>query len=84
MAPHITRVHIKDALIVKEPGGPGHKACISGQGDMPFKALLTHLICPGDDEPQVTAYGPKKRLITMRRRSALKTKMIIRGSLIAR
>ncbi len=26
----------------------------------------------------------KKRLITMRRRSALKTKMIIRGSLIAR
>lgn len=24
---------------------------------MPFKALLTHLICLGDDEPQVTAYG---------------------------
>lgn len=45
MAPHITQVHIKDALIVKEPGGLGHKACISGQGDMPFKALLTHLIC---------------------------------------
>ena len=31
MAPHITQVHIKDALIVKEPGGLGHKACISGQ-----------------------------------------------------
>ncbi|HGU1012621.1 TPA: sugar phosphate isomerase/epimerase family protein, partial [Escherichia coli] len=57
MAPHITQVHIKDALIVKEQGGLGHKACISGQGDMPFKALLTHLICLGDDEPQVTAYG---------------------------
>ncbi|EJW6760070.1 hypothetical protein OCP50_004206, partial [Escherichia coli] len=57
MAPHITQVHIKDALIVKEEGGLGHKACISGQGDMPFKALLTHLICLGDDEPQVTAYG---------------------------
>ncbi|GCU54978.1 sugar phosphate isomerase [Escherichia coli] len=24
---------------------------------MPFKALLTHLICLGEDEPQVTAYG---------------------------
>ncbi|EEZ6459459.1 TPA: TIM barrel protein [Escherichia coli] len=57
MAPHITQVHIKDALIVKEQGGLGHKACISGKGDMPFKALLTHLICLGDDEPQVTAYG---------------------------
>ncbi len=33
--------HIKDALIVKEQGGLGHKACISGQGDMPFKALNT-------------------------------------------
>ena len=38
MAPHITQVHIKDALIVKEQGGLGHKACISGQGDMPFEA----------------------------------------------
>lgn len=48
---------------------------------MPFKELLTHLICLGDEEPQVTAYGPKKRLIIMLQRSALKTKMIIRGSL---
>ena len=55
MAPHITQVHIKDAFIVKEPGGLGHKACISGQGGMPFKALLTQLICLGDDEPHVTA-----------------------------
>lgn len=29
---------------------------------MPFKALLTHLICPGDDEPQVTAYGPEEEV----------------------
>ncbi|MGL5700815.1 MAG: sugar phosphate isomerase/epimerase family protein [Kluyvera sp.] len=57
MAPHITQVHIKDALIIKEDGGLGHKACISGQGDMPFKALLTELICLGDDKPQVMAYG---------------------------
>ncbi|CAH6662114.1 sugar phosphate isomerase/epimerase family protein [Pseudocitrobacter vendiensis] len=57
MSPHITQVHIKDALIVNEDGGLGHKACISGQGDMPFKDLLTDLICLGDEEPQVMAYG---------------------------
>lgn len=57
MAPHITQVHIKDALIVNEEGGLGHKACISGQGDMPFKELLTKLICLGDEKPQVMAYG---------------------------
>lgn len=57
MSPHITQVHIKDALIVQEEGGLGHKACISGQGDMPFQALLTDLICLGDEQPQVMAYG---------------------------
>lgn len=29
---------------------------------MPFKALLTHLICLGDDEPQVTAYGTEEEV----------------------
>lgn len=57
MSPHITQVHIKDALIINEKEGLGHKACTSGQGDMPFKELLTKLICLGDDKPQVTAYG---------------------------
>ncbi|QLO44747.1 TIM barrel protein [Citrobacter freundii] len=57
MSPHITQVHIKDALIVNENAGLGHKACTSGQGDMPFKDLLTKLICLGDEKPQVTAYG---------------------------
>ncbi|MBV8043540.1 TIM barrel protein [Pluralibacter sp.] len=57
MSPCITQVHIKDALIVQDNGGLGHKACVSGQGDMPFKALLTSLICLGDDKPQVVAYG---------------------------
>ncbi|ALR78810.1 sugar phosphate isomerase/epimerase family protein [[Enterobacter] lignolyticus] len=57
MSPRITQVHIKDALMVPEKGGLGHKACVSGQGDMPFKALLTSLICLGDDKPQVVAYG---------------------------
>lgn len=57
MSPLITQVHIKDALIVDEQGGQGHKACASGEGHMPFKELLTGLICLGDDEPQVMAYG---------------------------
>lgn len=57
MSPFITQVHIKDALIVTEPGGLGHQACSSGQGDMPFKDLLAKLICLGEDQPQVTAYG---------------------------
>lgn len=57
MAPYITQVHIKDALIVDEKGGTGHQACTSGQGDMPFKDLLVKLICLGDERPQVTSYG---------------------------
>lgn len=57
MLPCVTQVHIKDALIVPEDGGLGHKACISGEGDMPFTALLTELICLGEAQPQVMAYG---------------------------
>lgn len=62
IAPHITQVHIKNALIVKKQSSLGHKACISGQKNMPFKALLTHLICLGDNKPQVTAYSLKKKV----------------------
>ncbi|WP_413514981.1 sugar phosphate isomerase/epimerase family protein [Serratia proteamaculans] len=57
MAGEITQVHIKDALIVREKKGMGHRACISGQGDLPFRELLLGLICLGDERPQVTAYG---------------------------
>ncbi|CAI0708240.1 sugar phosphate isomerase/epimerase family protein [Serratia quinivorans] len=57
MAEDITQVHIKDALIVRENQGMGHRACISGQGDLPFRELLLGLICLGDERPQVTAYG---------------------------
>ncbi|HHK9742026.1 TPA: sugar phosphate isomerase/epimerase family protein [Raoultella ornithinolytica] len=57
MSPFITQVHIKDALIMPQDNGLGHQACVSGQGDMPFKALLTRLICLGDEHPQVVAYG---------------------------
>lgn len=57
MAPWVTQVHIKDALIIPEGKGTGHKACASGAGDMPFKQLLTRLICLGNERPQVVAYG---------------------------
>jgi sugar phosphate isomerase/epimerase len=57
MAGEITQVHIKDALIVRENNGLGHRACISGQGDLPFRELLLGLICLGEEQPQVTAYG---------------------------
>lgn len=57
MASNVTQVHIKDALIVRETNGLGHKACISGQGDLPFKELLFQLVCLGENKPQVIAYG---------------------------
>lgn len=57
MAPHVTQVHIKDARITREARGLGHQACISGQGEMPMRQLLTELICLGETQPQVTAYG---------------------------
>ncbi|TNV22228.1 TIM barrel protein [Buttiauxella sp. B2] len=57
MGKEITQVHIKDALINHEGTGRGHTACISGQGELPFKELLLQLICLGEDKPQVTAFG---------------------------
>ncbi|EEG08612.1 sugar phosphate isomerase/epimerase family protein [Pseudogulbenkiania ferrooxidans] len=57
MAVHVTEVHIKDARIVTEATGNGHLACRSGQGELPFRALLTRLLCLGDKLPQVRAYG---------------------------
>jgi len=57
MSPHVTDVHIKDARILREQTGQGHLACKSGQGDLPFKELLTRLVCLGDAAPQVNAYG---------------------------
>ncbi len=57
MAPLITQVHIKDALIIPEGNGFGHKACQSGQGDVPFKDLLKALLLLGQDQAQVTSFG---------------------------
>lgn len=57
MAAHVTEVHIKDARVVNEATGNGHLACRSGQGDLPFRELLTCLLCLGDEQAQVRAYG---------------------------
>lgn len=57
MAPHISEVHLKDALIERVGTGSGHRACKSGHGHLPFKALLARLICLGEDQVQVLAYG---------------------------
>lgn len=57
MAPHISDVHIKDARIVDENGGWGHRACRSGDGELPMARLLLELLLLGDDQPQVLAYG---------------------------
>lgn len=57
MAPHISDVHIKDAVKVSEQGGWGHRACRSGSGELPMAQLLLELLLLGDDQPQVLAYG---------------------------
>ncbi|MFC6671883.1 sugar phosphate isomerase/epimerase family protein [Marinobacterium aestuariivivens] len=57
MAPHISDVHIKDAAVVSEQGGWGHRACRSGDGELPMARLLLELLLLGDDQPQVVAYG---------------------------
>lgn len=57
MAPHISDVHIKDARLVVENGGWGHRACRSGEGELPMARLLLELLLLGDDQSQVLAYG---------------------------
>ena len=57
MQEYITQVHIKDAVILEEGDGFGHKACRSGEGNLPFKDMLRALICLGEDKPQVISYG---------------------------
>lgn len=57
MQDYITQVHIKDAVILEEGDGFGHKACRSGEGNLPFKDMLRALICLGEDKPQVISYG---------------------------
>lgn len=57
MQEYITQVHIKDAVILEEGQGFGHKACRSGEGNLPFKEMLQALISLGEESPQVISYG---------------------------
>ncbi|MEH6578033.1 MAG: TIM barrel protein [Amphritea sp.] len=57
MAPHISDVHIKDAIVVEEQSGWGHQACRSGEGELPQVRLLLELLLLGQEQPQVLAYG---------------------------
>lgn len=57
MKNNITQVHMKDAIKVPEGKGFGHRASLSGEGDVPVKELLKNLICLGDDKPQVESFG---------------------------
>lgn len=56
MAPYVTDVHIKDAMIVPDRGGFAHRACRSGEGDIDFRGLLTTLLLLGDP-CQIRAFG---------------------------
>ncbi|NVK41042.1 MAG: TIM barrel protein [Oceanospirillaceae bacterium] len=57
MGPYITDVHIKDAEVVAENDGWGHRACRSGEGELPMARLLLELLLLGEAESQVVAYG---------------------------
>lgn len=57
MAPHVTDVHIKDARILPDRGGMAHRACATGQGDIPLTALLVRLLLLGDAQPQIRAFA---------------------------
>lgn len=57
MKNNITQVHLKDAVKVSEGKGFGHRAMLSGEGDVPIKELLKQLICLGNDKPQIESFG---------------------------
>ncbi len=63
MSPFITQVHIKDALIMPQDNGLGHQACVSGQGICRQQGVAHQTNLPGDEQPQVVAYGLKKKWI---------------------
>ena len=56
-APHITEVHVKDALALPDRGGWAHRACLSDTGHLPMRAMLIRLLLLGQNHPQVTAFA---------------------------
>lgn len=57
MAPYISDVHIKDAVIINENGGWGQRGTRSGEGEIPQARLLQELLLLGESDAQVVAYG---------------------------
>lgn len=55
--PWVTEAHVKDALALPDRGGWAHRACLTGQGHLPMRALLVGLLLLGEDRPQVTAFA---------------------------
>lgn len=53
----VREVHVKDCLVLPDRGGWAHRACRSGEGDLPMQALLVELLLLGDAAPQVCAFG---------------------------
>lgn len=56
-APWVREVHVKDCLVLSDRGGWAHRACLSGEGHLPMRALLVELLLLGADAPQVCAFG---------------------------
>ena len=56
MAPYITQVHIKDAIIIKD-GMVGRTKPVYRERDLPIREMLYRLLALGDDKPQVTSFG---------------------------
>lgn len=56
-APWVTEVHVKDCEIVPDRDGWGHRACLSGRGHLPMRALLVELLLLGEATPQVRAFA---------------------------
>lgn len=53
----VREVHVKDCLVVPDRGGWAHRACLSGEGHLPMRALLAGLLLLGEDMPQIRAFG---------------------------
>jgi sugar phosphate isomerase/epimerase len=56
-APFVTEVHIKDAIALPDRTGWAHRACATGQGHLPMRAMLVELLLLGQDAPQIRAFA---------------------------
>lgn len=56
-APWLREAHVKDCHVLPDRGGWAHRACRSGEGDLPMQALLVELLLLGAEKPQIEAFG---------------------------